>query len=95
MGKHLSASKLRCYAEDGLVFPVRVLSCDETLRFRTGCDDLEKLLGGKPRTIEVRQMHLHLPFALRCRITGPVDFSLTADHVLAAGALKEASRPYS
>ncbi|HYV39753.1 MAG TPA: phytanoyl-CoA dioxygenase family protein [Gemmataceae bacterium] len=63
MGKQLSASHLRCYAEEGLVFPLRVLSFDETLRYRTACDDLEKLLGGKPRTIEVRQMHLHFPWA--------------------------------
>jgi hypothetical protein len=27
------------------------------------CDELELRLGGKPRTVEVRQMHLHMPWA--------------------------------
>jgi ectoine hydroxylase-related dioxygenase (phytanoyl-CoA dioxygenase family) len=45
------------------VFPVSALSAAEAARYRAGCDELEALLGGKPRTVEVRQMHLHWPWA--------------------------------
>lgn len=56
------AQKLR-YEQDGILFPVRVLSPEEALGYRAACDALEVQLGGKPRTIEVRQMHLHFPWA--------------------------------
>ncbi|MCI0740154.1 MAG: phytanoyl-CoA dioxygenase family protein [Gemmataceae bacterium] len=56
------AQKLR-YEQDGILFPVRVLSLDEAHGYRAACDALEVQLGGKPRTIEVRQMHLHFPWA--------------------------------
>ncbi len=45
------------------MFPLPVLSVDEAQFYRAACDDLETQLGGKPRTIEVRQMHLHFPWA--------------------------------
>ncbi len=51
------------YFRDGLLFPVRVLAPEEALRYGLACDELERLLGGKPRTVEVRQMHLHFPWA--------------------------------
>ena len=55
----------RRYRHDGIVFPLRVLSTDEAVAYRRECDELERRLGGKPRTIEVRQMHLHFPWAYR------------------------------
>src|SRR6516225_10765810 len=51
------------YLNDGIVFPVTVLSPEEAQRYRLACDLLEADLGGKPRTIEVRQMHLHFQWA--------------------------------
>ena len=51
------------YRRDGIVFPIPVLSEAETRRFRAESDLLEQRLGGKPRTVEVRQMHLHFPWA--------------------------------
>jgi ectoine hydroxylase-related dioxygenase (phytanoyl-CoA dioxygenase family) len=45
------------------LFPLRVLSTAEAHAYRTACDELELLLGGKPRTIDVRQMHLHFSWA--------------------------------
>ncbi|MEN6498305.1 MAG: phytanoyl-CoA dioxygenase family protein [Thermoguttaceae bacterium] len=63
MTKRLTESQRRQYLDDGLVFPIPVLSPEETHRFRTASDDLEQQLGGKPRTVEVRQMHLHFPWA--------------------------------
>lgn len=63
MTKRLTEAQRRQYLDDGLVFPIPVLSPEETGRFRMASDDLEKQLGGKPRTVEVRQMHLHFPWA--------------------------------
>src|SRR5262249_30984643 len=51
------------YEADGLAFPIPVLTADEVSTYRAACDDLEARLGGKPRTIEVRQMHLHFAWA--------------------------------
>jgi non-haem Fe2+, alpha-ketoglutarate-dependent halogenase len=51
------------YEQDGIVYPVRVLSPEEAGGYRAACDALEAQLGGKPRTVELRQMHLHFPWA--------------------------------
>lgn len=51
------------FRTDGLCYPVEVLSVSEAGAYRQRCDDLEAALGGRPRTIEVRQMHLHFPWA--------------------------------
>lgn len=59
----LTDEQRRRYQEDGLVFPVPVLTPEEVQTFRRACDDLEASLGGRPRTIDVRQMHLHFPWA--------------------------------
>ena len=63
MTQRLSEAQKHRYAHDGILFPVRVLSPEEALGYRAACDALEAQLGGKPRTIEVRQMHLHFPWA--------------------------------
>jgi non-haem Fe2+, alpha-ketoglutarate-dependent halogenase len=61
--KLLSESQLQRYLDEGIVFPVRVLSAEEARHFRQASDELENRLGGKPRTVAVRQMHLHFPWA--------------------------------
>ena len=63
MPKRLAAPQRDGYFRDGLTFPAAALSTGEVERYRAACDELETLLGGKPRTIEVRQMHLHWPWA--------------------------------
>src|SRR5262245_15157385 len=63
MARRLTDEQRRRYHEDGLVFPARVLSAEEVGEYRRACDELESQLGGRPRTIEVRQMHLHFPWA--------------------------------
>jgi ectoine hydroxylase-related dioxygenase (phytanoyl-CoA dioxygenase family) len=63
MTRLLTEAQCRRYREDGLLFPVRVLSPEQARHCATACDALEQQLGGKPRTIEVRQMHLHFPWA--------------------------------
>ena len=63
MTRLLSDAQKRRYDEDGIVFPVSVLSTFEAREYRAACDALESQLGGKPRTVELRQMHLHFPWA--------------------------------
>src|SRR5262245_34954195 len=41
------------------------MSPAEAGEFRRQCDVLEEQLGGRPRTVEVRQMHLHFDWAYR------------------------------
>jgi ectoine hydroxylase-related dioxygenase (phytanoyl-CoA dioxygenase family) len=59
----LSLAQRTQYERDGIVFPIPVLTKTEVERFRAGCDELEAQLGGNPRTVEVRQMHLHFRWA--------------------------------
>ena len=65
MAKLLTPAEQGRYQEHGIVFPIPVLSGDEADYYRRACDELERQLGGRPRTVEVRQMHLHLPWAYR------------------------------
>jgi hypothetical protein len=65
----MTQSQRRRYFDDGIVFPIPVLSSDEVRRFRAASDALESSLGGKPRTVEVRQMHLHFPWACELALT--------------------------
>jgi hypothetical protein len=51
------------YERDGVVFPLSVLTADEVEPYRSACDWLEQQLGGRPRTVETRQMHLHFRWA--------------------------------
>jgi ectoine hydroxylase-related dioxygenase (phytanoyl-CoA dioxygenase family) len=59
----LNESHLRRYLADGFAAPIPALAPDEAAAYRAACDELEAALGGKPRTIQVRQMHLHLRWA--------------------------------
>ncbi len=63
MSNRLTGEQRRRYESEGLLFPIPVLSPDEARRYCLACDDLEARLGGKPRTVEVRQMHLHFAWA--------------------------------
>jgi hypothetical protein len=59
----LTSADCRRFQEQGIVFPLRVLSTAEADYYRQECDALETRLGGRPRTIDVRQMHLHFRWA--------------------------------
>ena len=65
MPKALTPEQQQQYRTAGYAFAIRVLSAAEADLYRGECDRLETLLGGRPRTVEVRQMHLHLPWAYR------------------------------
>jgi hypothetical protein len=51
------------YQRDGILFPLAALTPAEASQYRIACSQLEASLGGRPRTVEVRQMHLHFPWA--------------------------------
>lgn len=70
--KLLTDVECRRFVDDGLLFPISVLSDEEAQRFRGASDDLEQALGGRPRTVEVRQMHLHFPWAYDLAVHGRV-----------------------
>ena len=61
----LPSDQAERYRRNGAVFPLQVLSEAEANHFAQQSDELEQQLGGKPRTVEVRQMHLHFEWAYR------------------------------
>src|SRR5262245_27071796 len=63
MTRPLTEAQKSRYRQDGAVFPLPVLTSEEVQRYRSACDELEASLGGKPRTIDLRQMHLHFRWA--------------------------------
>jgi len=65
MPKLLTTEQRLRFASKGIVFPIRVLSLTEAELYLSACDALEVSLGGRPRTVEVRQMHLHFGWAYR------------------------------
>jgi hypothetical protein len=89
--KLLTDDQLHCFQKQGIVYPIRVLSPDQSLAYRHVCDRLEAELGGQPRTVEVRQMHLHFAWAYRLatepRILDAVEDLLGPDLVIWATEL--------
>jgi non-haem Fe2+, alpha-ketoglutarate-dependent halogenase len=65
VAKLLSGDLRRCFLEQGIAYPIRVLTAAQADAYRQQCDRLEAEMGGKPRTVEVRQMHLHFAWAYR------------------------------
>lgn len=63
MAQRLSEAQRQRYHDEGLLFPLDAFSSEEVTQYRAASDALEARLGGKPRTVEVRQMHLHFPWA--------------------------------
>jgi ectoine hydroxylase-related dioxygenase (phytanoyl-CoA dioxygenase family) len=63
MARLLMSTQQEGYSRDGFLFPIRVLAPDEARRLRQASDELEQQLGGRPRTVDVRQMHLHFRWA--------------------------------
>lgn len=59
----LAEQQIACYRTEGFAFPVPVLNSSQSAEYLAACDALEASLGGKPRTVQVRQMHLHLRWA--------------------------------
>jgi non-heme Fe2+,alpha-ketoglutarate-dependent halogenase len=55
-----SKTSFRTY---GVVPRVQVMPREQADLYHAECVELSRLLGGAPRTIDVRQMHLHFPWA--------------------------------
>ena len=72
MTRTIAPSLRQQYLKNGIAFPIPVLSAEEVQRFRAASDQLEIQLGGKPRTVEVRQMHLHFPGPMRWPLSSRV-----------------------
>ncbi len=63
MPKRLTEEQITCYAQDGIVTPIPVLSPDETARYRTAYEELERALGGHPKATQLSLTHLYFPWA--------------------------------
>jgi non-haem Fe2+, alpha-ketoglutarate-dependent halogenase len=53
----------------GLVRQVRVMPAERARGYAADCVELANLLGGSPRTIDMRQMHMHFPWAYELSTT--------------------------
>ncbi len=63
MPRSLTEQQVAQYEREGVLFPLPALTPDEIAYFRRQCDDLEALLGGKPKAYEVKNLHLHFRWA--------------------------------
>jgi ectoine hydroxylase-related dioxygenase (phytanoyl-CoA dioxygenase family) len=63
MAKFLSPEQAEQYSVEGYLSNVRVLSSDERAAFRERSDELEELMGGKPKALRLTQMHLSFRWA--------------------------------
>ena len=63
MPKSLTSQQLADYERDGVVFPLPVLSHDETRRFRGGYEELLAAFQHKPKSTELAVTHLHFRWA--------------------------------
>jgi chlorinating enzyme len=63
MPKRLASEQIQQYAKNGVVTPVAVLSPEETRRYLTAYEELEKALGGHPRATQLSLTHLYFPWA--------------------------------
>jgi hypothetical protein len=63
MSSTLSAAQVERYRQDGVLFPIPVLSAGEVERYRAAYLHLEQRLGGKPSARQLAQTHLHFRWA--------------------------------
>lgn len=59
----LTPAQVASYERDGILFPISVLAPDEAEVLRGHCDELERALGGQPKSTDVAQMHLNFRWA--------------------------------
>src|SRR5215471_9662346 len=58
MNRLLKTEQVDQYNRDGVLFPAKVLSSDEVMRFRGAFEALESRLGGRPAHRQLIQPHL-------------------------------------
>lgn len=63
MSNFLTAVQKDQYEQDGILFPIPVLSSEEAKSLLSRANEFESQLGKKVKTIDLTQMHLYLPWA--------------------------------
>jgi non-heme Fe2+,alpha-ketoglutarate-dependent halogenase len=63
MSTRLTAAQVERYRQDGILFPVPVLSPDETARFRAAFEEVAARLGGRPVAQALGHTHAHFRWA--------------------------------
>lgn len=63
MPKTLTPDQVQAYHQDGVLFPLPVLTGEEVAYFRSLHDEFDRYLGRKPKSIEKAQFHLHFKWA--------------------------------
>jgi len=63
MGKLLTAAQVAQYERDGIVFPIPVLTPEETGRFRRSFEEVADRLGGRPVAQELSHTHAYFRWA--------------------------------
>jgi len=63
MGKRLTAEQIERYEEDGILFPIPVLSPAETASFRAAFEEVAARLGGRPVAQALGHTHAHFRWA--------------------------------
>ena len=63
MPRVLSQEQCRRYASDGFLFPIAVLTAAEVADFRAALATLQESLGGRPKPVDMNQIHLHFRWA--------------------------------
>lgn len=58
-----NVARIRALEEDGVLFPIPVLSIEESAFYLSKCNELETAMGGKPDAIRLTQLHLAFPWA--------------------------------
>jgi len=63
MPRLLTDAQVQDFHRDGIAFPISVLSDEEAAKYLALSNDLEQQLGGKPKPVELAQMHFHFRWA--------------------------------
>ena len=61
--QRLTPAQLEAYRQDGVLFPVPVLTADEVARYRACLEELEARVGGQPKPSDMSQPQLHFRWA--------------------------------
>jgi hypothetical protein len=63
MPNALTPTQAAASDHNGILFPLPVLTSEETRRYRESYLEFEHRLGGHPKATELSQTHLHFPWA--------------------------------
>ena len=91
MGASLTQEQLDRYDDQGILFPLPVMSAEEATGYLAHANAIETALGGNCKPVELSQMHLHYQWAYDLithpRILDAVE-SILGENLVADIALK-------